>query len=178
LPACPHCGRNVDGNAAVCAHCGRTLRADCWNWRLNELRVAEDRKRMDQSDFLRRAFRINGQNRIPSKPVQNAAALNERGTPGMEEETEQSAKAHDSPAEENLCPRCSQPTPEDALFCIKCGQSVASDHAENIERMVFDYVSSRNGEVSMSRMSKDVQLSEQDLLGAIERLKEKKMLAV
>ena len=178
MTTCPHCGRSINGNAVVCTHCGRSLSVDCWNWRLSELRVAEEKKRIDQLNFLREAFRANRQDHAPRKSWLSIQALNERGATTVGEETKQHTSVQDISTEGNVCPNCSQPIPDDSVFCVRCGQSVDSDHAEKVERMVFDYISSRNGEVSMSQMCKDLQLSEQDLLGAIERLKEKKMFAI
>jgi len=81
------------------------------------------------------------------------------------------------------CQNCGARVPGSAEYCQSCGavqvrpRIVAEPVTETVDKRVYDYIVERKGEISLSRASKDLGLSVDDLRSSTERLKKKGRLA-
>ncbi len=80
------------------------------------------------------------------------------------------------------CQRCGARVPSSAEYCHFCGASMAVARAaepadlEAVDEQVYQYILKRHGEISLSRASKDLGLSVDELKISTERLKKKRRL--
>ena len=81
------------------------------------------------------------------------------------------------------CHKCGAMVPTYAEFCQSCGAAVVTGPpaelagVEGVDDLVYDYIVKRQGEISLSRASKDLGLSRDQLKASTERLKKKGRLA-
>jgi len=81
------------------------------------------------------------------------------------------------------CRKCGAMVPTYAEFCQSCGAAVVAGQSaefagvEGVDDLVYDYIVKRQGEISLSRASKDLGLSPDQLKASTERLKKKGRLA-
>jgi len=87
------------------------------------------------------------------------------------------------PASWGACQNCGAKVSGSAEYCQSCGavqvrsRITAEPDTETVDKRVYDYVVERRGEISLSRASKDLGLSVDDLKSSTERLKKKGRLA-
>jgi hypothetical protein len=81
------------------------------------------------------------------------------------------------------CHKCRARLSSSAEYCQSCGtaqvraQAVAEPGLETVDERVYNYIVERGGEISLSRASRDLGLSVDDLRHSTERLKKKGRLA-
>jgi len=82
-----------------------------------------------------------------------------------------------------ICQKCGAGVPASAEYCQTCGVTlvrgrvVAATDTETLDERVYDYIVKRSGEISLSRASKDLGLSVDEIRRSTERLKKKGRLA-
>ena len=82
-----------------------------------------------------------------------------------------------------VCPKCGARIPGSAEFCQTCGAALprgritATYDLEAVDERIYDYIVKRHGEISLSRASKDLGLSVDEVKRSTERLKKKGRLA-
>jgi len=82
-----------------------------------------------------------------------------------------------------ICQKCGAGVPTSAEYCQTCGATlargrvVATTDTETLDERVYDYIVKRSGEISLSRASKDLRLSVDEIRRSTERLKKKGRLA-
>jgi hypothetical protein len=76
-----------------------------------------------------------------------------------------------------VCSKCGNRVPKNATFCQKCGASIAGAEQIGLEDKVYDYVVKHDGVISLSKASRDLGMSADQVKQAAEALKKKGRLA-
>lgn len=76
-----------------------------------------------------------------------------------------------------VCSKCGNRVPKNATFCQKCGASIAGAEQIGLENKVYDYVVKHDGVISLSKASRDLGMSADQVKQAAEALKKKGRLA-
>jgi hypothetical protein len=79
-----------------------------------------------------------------------------------------------------VCTNCGNRMPEAAVFCQKCGASVSGAAVSTrtpLENKVYDYIVKHEGVISLSRASKDLGITLEELKETTEKLKKEGRLA-
>jgi len=82
-----------------------------------------------------------------------------------------------------ICQKCGAGVPTCAEYCQTCGATLAqvrvveTTDTETLDERVYDYIVKRGGEISLSRASKDLGLSVDEIRRSTERLRKKGRLA-
>jgi len=87
-----------------------------------------------------------------------------------------------TPTAFSVCQKCGRMVPSSAEYCQTCGAQIRGRPApptdtETLDESVYDYIVKRHGEISLSRASKDLRLSADEIKRSTERLKKKGRLA-
>jgi len=82
----------------------------------------------------------------------------------------------------SVCQKCGTMVPSSAEYCQTCGAQILGRPApptdtETMDERVYDYIVKRHGEISLSRASKDLRLSADEIKRSTGRLKKKGRLA-
>ena len=76
-----------------------------------------------------------------------------------------------------VCATCGNRTPKGAMYCQKCGASLATAELSSTEDRVYDYVVKHEGVISLSKASQDLGISVDELKRTTDSLKKKGRLA-
>jgi hypothetical protein len=75
------------------------------------------------------------------------------------------------------CGKCGTLVPKNATFCQKCGSPIAGAEQVGLEDKVYDYIVKNEGVISLSKASRDLGVSIEQVRRATEALKKKGRLA-
>jgi len=75
------------------------------------------------------------------------------------------------------CSKCGNRVPKNATFCQKCGAPIAGADQTGLEDKVYDYIVKHDGVISLSKASRDLGMSADQVKQAAEALKKKRRLA-
>jgi len=72
-----------------------------------------------------------------------------------------------------ICGSCGNRMPKGATFCHKCGAPIVATERLTVEDRVYDYIVKHDGVISLSKASKDLGLSVEEIRKVTENLKKK-----